>query len=82
MALAFFTGYTVFEYINPVGIVSRALIYGPTVASIWVIFLLGIEIFYSRRFWCRYVCPIGLTLRHDRHGITGAGGVRPVEMPA
>ncbi|MDF1618930.1 NapH/MauN family ferredoxin-type protein [Pseudothioclava nitratireducens] len=67
MVLAFVTGYTVFEYINPVGIVSRALIYGPTVAVIWVIFLLGIEIFFSRRFWCRYVCPIGLT-----YGVTSA----------
>ncbi|WP_319823516.1 NapH/MauN family ferredoxin-type protein [Thalassovita sp.] len=73
MVLAFVTGYTVFEYINPVGIVSRALIYGPTVAVIWVIFLLGIEIFFSRRFWCRYVCPIGLT-----YGITGA--VAPVQI--
>ncbi|AOZ69937.1 ferredoxin [Rhodobacter xanthinilyticus] len=73
MALAFLTGYTVFEYINPVGIVSRALIYGPTFAVIWVIFLLGVEIFFSRRFWCRYVCPIGLT-----YGITGA--IAPVQI--
>ncbi|HCQ67237.1 MAG TPA: NapH/MauN family ferredoxin-type protein [Rhodobacteraceae bacterium] len=73
MALAWFTGYTVFEYINPVGIVSRALIYGPTIALMWVAFLLGIEVFFSRRFWCRYVCPIGLT-----YGITGA--VAPVQV--
>ncbi|MCB1336896.1 MAG: NapH/MauN family ferredoxin-type protein [Maritimibacter sp.] len=73
MVLAFVTGYTVFEYINPVGILSRALIYGPTVALVWVIFLLGVEIFFSRRFWCRYVCPIGLT-----YGITGA--VAPVQV--
>ncbi|MGD9919335.1 MAG: NapH/MauN family ferredoxin-type protein [Paenirhodobacter sp.] len=73
MTLALLTGYTVFEYINPVGIVSRALIYGPTVALLWVAFLLGIEVFFSRRFWCRYVCPIGLT-----YGITGA--VAPVQI--
>ena len=73
MVLAFVTGYTVFEYINPVGIVSRALIYGPTVALVWVIFLLGVEIFFSRRFWCRYVCPIGLT-----YGVTGA--IAPVQV--
>lgn len=73
MALAFLTGFTVFEYINPVGIVSRALIYGPTVALMWVIFLLGVEIFFSRRFWCRYVCPIGLTM-----GV--AGTASPVQI--
>jgi len=73
VALAFLTGYTVFEYVNPVGIVSRALIYGPTFALLWVAALLAIEVFYSRRFWCRYVCPIGLS-----YGITGA--IAPVQV--
>ncbi len=31
------------------------------------------EIFYSRRAWCRYVCPIGLT-----YGIVGS--VSPVKV--
>jgi len=59
--LALVSGYTVFETISPTGIVSRALIYGPGLALIWVGVLLLIEVFYSRRFWCRYVCPIGMT---------------------
>ena len=64
--LAFVTGYTVFETISPTGILSRALIYGPGIALIWVALLLLFEIFYSRRAWCRYACPIGLT-----YGIVG-----------
>ncbi|MCW9025619.1 MAG: NapH/MauN family ferredoxin-type protein [Gammaproteobacteria bacterium] len=59
--LALITNYTVYETISPTGIISRALIYGPGLILIWVAFLLLIEIFYSRRFWCRYACPIGLT---------------------
>ena len=59
--LALITGYTVFETISPTGIVSRAIIYGPGVAMIWVGVLLLFEVFYSRRAWCRYVCPIGVT---------------------
>jgi ferredoxin-type protein NapH len=59
--LALLTGYTVFETISPTGILSRALIYGPGVALIWVGLLLLVEVFYSRRAWCRYVCPIGVT---------------------
>ncbi len=59
--LALVTGYTVFESISPVGILSRALIYGGGVALVWVAALLFIEIFLVRRFWCRYVCPIGMT---------------------
>lgn len=58
---ALLSGYTVFETISPTGILSRTLIYGPGVALIWVGLLLLIEVFYSRRAWCRYVCPIGVT---------------------
>ncbi len=59
--LTLLTGYTVFEFISPTGILSRALIYGPGVALLWVVALLLFEIFVSRRAWCRYVCPIGVT---------------------
>jgi ferredoxin-type protein NapH len=65
--LAIVTGYTVFETISPVGILSRALIYGPSLALAWVAALLLFEIFYSRRAWCRYACPIGLT-----YGLVGS----------
>ena len=65
--LALVTGYTVYETISPTGILSRALIYGPGLAMIWVVLLLLFEIFYSRRAWCRYACPIGLT-----YGLVGA----------
>lgn len=59
--LALLTGYTVYEVISPTGIISRALIYGPSLALAWVGVLLAFEVFYSRRLWCRYICPIGLT---------------------
>ncbi|MFN3884390.1 MAG: NapH/MauN family ferredoxin-type protein [Rhodocyclaceae bacterium] len=65
--LAFFTGYTVYEAISPTGIVSRALIYGSGVlALLWVVALLVFEVFFVRRAWCRYACPIGLT-----YGVVG-----------
>jgi len=64
--LAVVTGYTVFESISPVGILSRALIYGPGLALLWVLALLVFEVFFSRRAWCRYACPIGLT-----YGVVG-----------
>jgi ferredoxin-type protein NapH len=64
--LALVTGYTVYEAISPTGILSRALIYGPGLALLWVIALLVFEVFFSRRAWCRYACPIGLT-----YGVVG-----------
>lgn len=66
LVLAYATGYTVYETISPTGIVSRALIYGPGVALVWVLALLAFEVLYSRRAWCRYLCPIGFT-----YGVVG-----------
>jgi ferredoxin-type protein NapH len=72
-ALAFVSGYTLFETISPVGILSRFLTYGTAVALIWVGALLVVEVFWSRRMWCRYLCPIGLT-----YGMVGT--VTPVRV--
>ncbi|MBZ8134323.1 NapH/MauN family ferredoxin-type protein [Afifella sp. IM 167] len=74
IVLAFATGYTVFETISPVGILSRFLVYGTWLGLVWVGVLLTIEIFYSRRFWCRYICPIGLT-----YGMVGSTSPTHVE---
>jgi ferredoxin-type protein NapH len=71
--LAVVSGYTVFESISPTGILSRAMIYGPGLALLWVAGLLVFEVFVTRRAWCRYVCPIGLT-----YGFVGA--TAPVQV--
>ena len=65
--LALATGYTLFLTLNPIGILSRAVVYGPSLALLWVLLLLVFEVVYARRAWCRYVCPIGLT-----YGLVGA----------
>lgn len=61
LLLAFLTRNLVFEDINPVGILSRAMVYGPGLILLWILVLVTFEIVYSKRFWCRYVCPIGTT---------------------
>ncbi|PIE91133.1 MAG: ferredoxin [Acidobacteria bacterium] len=73
--LAFVTSYTVYETISPTGIISRALIYGPGLALTWVLFILLFEIFFSRRAWCRYACPIGLT-----YGVIGLTSPLQVQL--
>ncbi len=60
-ALALLTGHTLFLTLNPIGIVSRAMVYGLSMALLWVVALLAFEVLYARRAWCRYACPIGLT---------------------
>ncbi|MCL2715025.1 MAG: NapH/MauN family ferredoxin-type protein [Alphaproteobacteria bacterium] len=64
--IAFVCGYPLFESVSPVGILSRALTYGLIVGLIWVALLLVVEVVWSRRMWCRYVCPVGLV-----YGVVG-----------
>jgi ferredoxin-type protein NapH len=59
--LSFISGYLVFETFNVVGILSRAIVYGWSVALIWVVVVFIMEVFFSRRAWCTYICPIGTT---------------------
>ncbi|MBF0425328.1 MAG: NapH/MauN family ferredoxin-type protein [Magnetococcales bacterium] len=61
--LAAVSGYAVFENISTMAILSRALVYGSGAALAWVGLVLLFEIFYSRRAWCRYLCPIGVVYR-------------------
>jgi len=61
LIMAFTSGYIVFETINVVGILSRVIVYGWSIGLIWVLLVLAIEVFYSRRAWCKYICPIGTT---------------------
>ncbi len=61
LVLALITGYTVFATIIPVAILSRFIVYGPSLMLLWVLALLVFEVLYSRRAWCRYFCPVGVS---------------------
>jgi ferredoxin-type protein NapH len=61
LILSFISGYLVFEMFNVVGILSRIIVYGWSIASIWVLVVFFIEVFFSCRAWCTYICPIGTT---------------------
>ncbi|KAB7886451.1 NapH/MauN family ferredoxin-type protein [Poseidonibacter ostreae] len=59
--MAFTSGYLVFETFNVVGILSRFIAYGWSLALGWVLIVFLLEVFFSRRAWCTYLCPIGTT---------------------
>lgn len=74
LILAFTSGFLVFELINVVGILSRFIAYGWSVALSWVLAVFLIEVFFARRAWCKYLCPIGTT-----YGYLGIAGATRVE---
>ena len=61
LIMAATSGYLVFETFNIVGIMSRFITYGWSLALGWVLVVFLIEVFFSRRAWCTYICPIGTT---------------------
>ena len=74
LLLAFTSGYLVFEVFNVVGILSRFIAYGWSLALIWVAIVFIVEVFFVRRAWCKYVCPIGTT-----YGMIGTVSATRVE---
>jgi ferredoxin-type protein NapH len=58
---SFLTGILVFETLNVVGIIYRVLLYSGMLSLMVVFLILLVEIFISRRVWCRSICPVGAT---------------------
>jgi ferredoxin-type protein NapH len=61
LLVALLSGYTVYEMISPPAVITRAAVYGTWSGLGFIAVLLLVEVLYSRRFWCRYVCPVGTT---------------------
>ena len=61
LILSITSGYLVFETFNVVGILSRMIAYGWSLALLWVVVVFAFEVLFSRRAWCTYICPIGTT---------------------
>ncbi len=74
LTLSFTSGYLVFETFNVIGILSRMVAYGWSLALIWVVVVFALEVFFSRRAWCTYICPIGTT-----YGMIGKASALRVE---
>jgi ferredoxin-type protein NapH len=61
LLVALLSGFTFYEMISPPAIITRAVVYGSWIGLGFIALLLAVEVLYSRRFWCRYVCPVGTT---------------------
>ncbi len=59
VALAALVGVPVFETFNPVGAVNRGLLFGAFAGAWTLVAVLLCDLFWSRRAWCRALCPMG-----------------------
>ncbi|HEY6009256.1 MAG TPA: 4Fe-4S dicluster domain-containing protein, partial [Geobacteraceae bacterium] len=59
LVVTLLTGLPLFEVLSPIGIVTRALMFGAG-SALWLIAaVLLVEVFHARRLWCRSLCPLG-----------------------
>lgn len=59
LAASAITGVTVWEWVNPVSLTQRALIFGGGLAFAAVAAVFVFDLFVAPRGWCGHVCPVG-----------------------
>ena len=59
LALSASVSLPVFTLISPIHALSRSLVFGLEAGLVLVAGIVAFELFYSRRAWCRDLCPLG-----------------------
>ena len=59
IVLAYFTGTVIWEWINPVTIIQRGLLFGMGMGWFLVGAILLFDVFVVRLGWCGHLCPVG-----------------------
>jgi ferredoxin-type protein NapH len=59
LIMTLLAGIPVFEVLSPIGMTTRALVFGTWLGLLFLLAISIFEIGYSRRSWCRYFCPLG-----------------------
>lgn len=59
LVMAAITGNLVWEMVNPVSMVNRALVFGIGIAWAMILMIFLLDTFISRRAWCGHLCPVG-----------------------
>ena len=59
LVISLLTRVPAFTLISPINIFSRNLIFGFGPEIVLVIGIVAFDLFFSRRAWCRYLCPLG-----------------------
>jgi len=52
-------GIPLFEVVSPIGIATRAVMFGAWLPLLMIGAILAVEVVSARRLWCRSLCPVG-----------------------
>nr|WP_319947731.1 quinol dehydrogenase ferredoxin subunit NapH [uncultured Shimia sp.] len=59
LAVSAITGSVAWEFVNPISMLHRGLIFGMGFAWAFVVAVFIFDLFVSRRGWCGHLCPVG-----------------------
>ena len=59
LLLPLFTGFMVWELVNPVSLLQRGLIFGISAGWSLIAAIFLFDLFITQRGWCRHLCPMG-----------------------
>lgn len=59
VGLSALVGFPVFEAVSPIGAMNKGLVFGGIAGAGTLVAVLVAELFFSRRIWCRSLCPLG-----------------------
>lgn len=59
LALSAILGVAAFEWVSPIGMIHRELVYGAGFGLLAAVWILGLDLFVLRRGWCGSLCPLG-----------------------
>lgn len=76
VAVSAITGTIAWEFVNPISMLHRGLIFGMGFAWAFVIAVFLFDLFVSRRGWCGHLCPVGTF-----YGLLGTKSVLRVSAP-
>jgi len=59
LIVSIISGTLAWEFVNPVSMVNRALVFGMGFAWVMILMIFLLDTFISRRAWCGHLCPVG-----------------------
>ena len=82
LIISFFLGLTAFEFVSPISMVHRGIIFGMGFGWATIVMLYLFDLFVLKNGWCGHICPLGgfysiigkfrlLKVKHDSAACTG-----------
>jgi ferredoxin-type protein NapH len=59
LVLAAVTAHPLFEGFSPIAALNKGMLFGSLAGTTTLIAIVCVELFWSRRLWCRSLCPVG-----------------------